>query len=276
MRPVPAVTDQAPRLAPRPVAIDPPAEESRWTRVDGQSVHARSWVGARVPATLPVVCVHGLGVASRMCQPLAGHLAPRNHTYAPDLPGFGESDKPDATYDIPQLADALGGWMRASGLSKAVLVGTSVGAQVAAEAARLHPSACELLVLASPTVDRTRRRWREQLWRWQLEQATHSLRMRAIQMSDYARCGVGRVVRTFAAAMEHRLEDVLPHLPQPILLCWGTRDPLLSRQWVEDLASGSAARLVVLPRAVHAMSHESPLELARVVTHFIDEQATAP
>lgn len=255
---------------PRPEA---PTEESRSTDADGVTLHARCWLNPRVPPDPPVVVVHGLGVASRMCQPVARRLAAEHHVYAPDLPGFGQSEA-DGVRDVDGHADALTAWMRATGLEAGVLVGVSFGCQVAAAVAHRHAEHCRLLVLGSPTVDESRRTWRQQLPRWQAEQATHSLRMHGLQIGDYARAGLGRVARTFSAAMRDRLEDRLPDITHPALVCWGTRDPLLSRSWAARLAAAAPrGRLAVLPGGTHALSHDHPLPFARVITAFVDEHA---
>jgi 2-hydroxy-6-oxonona-2,4-dienedioate hydrolase len=252
----------------------PPAVEETTARVelDWGQMHARTWTARGGGNEPPFVLVHGLGVASRMCRPLGEHLAPWAPVHAPDLPGFGESDAPPGDPpDIPALADHLAGWMHAHGLARTTVVGTSLGAQVTAELAHRHPHLCGTAVLASPIVDASRRSWPQQILRWQLEQATQSLAMRALIASDYAKCGLPRVARTFARALEHRPEDTVVRLRQPVLVCWGTRDPLLSRSWVGELASlAPAGDLVVMPGVVHAMCHENPLETARVVTHFLD------
>jgi pimeloyl-ACP methyl ester carboxylesterase len=257
-----------PRMTPA-LGSTPPPEEPVWTDVDGLAIHARRWRPAAAGGP-PVVLVHGLGVASRMCQPAARWLARHHDVWAPDLPGFGESDKPGRTLDIDELGQSLSRWMAAVGIDGAVLVGTSIGSQIAAAAADQDPASCASLVLASPTVDWERRRWRSQLWRWQVEQSTQSARMRGLQLLDYAKCGIPRVIRTFSAAMDDRLEERVRLLRQPILVCWATRDPLVSRRWAGAVAHrASRGRLAVLPGSVHALCHENPLELSRVVGHFL-------
>lgn len=220
----------------------------------------------------PVVLLHGLAVGARMCAPTAHRLAPDGLVLAPDLPGSGRSSKPEPVPTIAELGAAVAAWLRSSGLPPAVLVGNSLGTQVALHATREAPEAVAGLVLASPTVDRRRRRWGKQIWRWQVEQSTQSLRLRAIQFADYARAGVTRAVKTFASALEDRPEDLLPRVSVPVLACLGGRDPLLTRQWVREITDAApSGRYCFLPGAVHAMSHDNPLELARVVNGFIDE-----
>ena len=108
---------------------------SRWADIGGLRMHARAATDAANAGALPVVLVHGLVVSSRYMIPLAARLAAHAHVYAPDLPGFGKSDHPERPLKIAGLADALAGWMRATGLARAALIGNSMGCQVIAELA---------------------------------------------------------------------------------------------------------------------------------------------
>lgn len=95
--------------------------ESRWIRVEGLPVHARVSADAAPSGSLPVVLVHGIGVASRFMVPVAELLAPYHPVYAPDLPGFGASGEPNRVLNVVELTDALAGWTRTIGLERAAL-----------------------------------------------------------------------------------------------------------------------------------------------------------
>ncbi|HEY1404550.1 MAG TPA: alpha/beta fold hydrolase, partial [Pyrinomonadaceae bacterium] len=114
--------------------------ESRWITVGGLRIHAR--VSVNLPASacdVPVVLVHGLVVSSLYMLPTAERLATFFRVFAPDMPGFGKSDKPLRALDVPELADALVAWMDAAGLVQPVLVGNSLGCQVIANVAARNP-----------------------------------------------------------------------------------------------------------------------------------------
>ncbi|WFE20841.1 alpha/beta hydrolase [Solwaraspora sp. WMMD937] len=223
----------------------------------------------------PIVLVHGLAVAAGLGVPVAGRLAATGTVLAPDLPGCGHSSKPEPVPDVAELGTAVASWLPAVVTAPAVLVGVSLGCQVVLEAAAQAPDWVSAVVLAGPTVDPGRRTWRSQLWRWQAEQTTQSVRLKRIQLTDYRRAGVRRVLRTFSAALADRPEDRIRRVGAPVLVCRGTRDPLVSDQWVADLRRQAPdARLRRLPGVVHAMSHDNPAEFARVIHGFLDELAT--
>ncbi|WP_292510847.1 alpha/beta fold hydrolase, partial [Methylobacterium sp.] len=66
-------------------------------------VYARVSINPVPDNRLPVILVHGLGMSSRYMIPLARHLAPHFRVYAPDLPGFGLSDKPHRALTVREL-----------------------------------------------------------------------------------------------------------------------------------------------------------------------------
>src|SRR5262249_6059620 len=77
----------------------------------------------------PLVLVHGLASsAARDWGRLLGPLARRYHVLAPDLPGFGDSDRPkDADYSIPMQVEAVRTFMKAAGIGRARVAGISMG-----------------------------------------------------------------------------------------------------------------------------------------------------
>jgi pimeloyl-ACP methyl ester carboxylesterase len=78
-----------------------------------------------------------------------GAVAHRHRIYAPDLPGFGRSEKPRARYGIPYFTRFIERYMEARGLRSAAVVGTSLGGRIALELALEHPRRVSKLVLVN-------------------------------------------------------------------------------------------------------------------------------
>jgi len=96
----------------------------------------------------PVVFIHGLGSASYIeWRHNLESVAARHHVYAPDLPGFGRSEKPRARYGIPYFVRFIERYMQGRGLRSAAIVGTSLGGRIALELALERPSLVRKLVL---------------------------------------------------------------------------------------------------------------------------------
>lgn len=269
-----ALTDvghRSPHGDPLATSSPAPVEVASYVDVDGRCLHSRSWSPPAPSDAVPVVMVHGLGVASRMCRPTARRLALKRTVHAPDLPGFGRSEPGSTTFGPVEHAEALDRWVERIGMSSAVLIGTSLGAQVAAELAVRRPEWCTAVVLASPTVDAADRRWSTQLRHWSREARTHSWPFRRLMAADYLRCGPIRPAATFDRAMRHPVELTVSDIEAPVLVCRGTRDPLVSDRWAAELTRACGdGTLRIMPGATHAMCHDSAVELARVVEYHLD------
>ena len=99
----------------------------------------------------PILFVHGLGSSGyiewRFVLP---HFARSHRVLAPDLPGFGRTDKPrSATYGIPYFARTLDRYLDLVGVERAVVVGVSMGGRVALELALEYGRRVEKLVLVN-------------------------------------------------------------------------------------------------------------------------------
>src|SRR5262245_32946880 len=99
----------------------------------------------------PLVLVHGLASsAARDWGRLLAPLARRYHVLAPDLPGFGDSERPrDADYSIPMQVEAVRAFMTASGVTRARVAGISMGGWIVCRLAGGHPEMVERLVVVS-------------------------------------------------------------------------------------------------------------------------------
>jgi pimeloyl-ACP methyl ester carboxylesterase len=71
------------------------------------------------------------------------------HVVAPDLRGYGASDKPPRGYDAPTLAADIAGIVRALGERDAMIVGHDWGGHLAWSVAALHPSVVSRIAVLS-------------------------------------------------------------------------------------------------------------------------------
>ena len=244
--------------------------KSRWAVVDGLRMHARIPAGP-MPAGAPgVVLVHGLVVSSRYMVPVLSRLAVSYRVYAPDLPGFGRSEKPSRALDIPGLTRALGGWMDATGLESAVLVGNSMGCQVITELAVRRPDLVRRIVFQGPVMSPGARNLPRQVSRLALDCLREPPSLLLIEGLDLLVAGLLRSLSTFRYAAGYKIEDKLPGLHAPTLVLHGGRDPIVPEWWSREVAGLLPdGQLVVVPGAAHAMNYNAPSELARHIGAFI-------
>lgn len=95
----------------------------------------------------PVVLVHGAAGGAVAWVTLIGALSRHFRVIAPDVVGYGESDKPSARYDRPYFVSWLRQFADALGLGRFNLIGNSQGAAIAAQFAADHPERVARLVL---------------------------------------------------------------------------------------------------------------------------------
>jgi pimeloyl-ACP methyl ester carboxylesterase len=106
--------------------------------------------GERRGGAAPVVLVHGAGASSAIWMMAMARIARGSHVVAIDLPGHGPSPMPAggvAALSIAGYRDAVGELAGALCLGPSVLVGHSMGALVAIEAALAWPDKVRGLVL---------------------------------------------------------------------------------------------------------------------------------
>ena len=102
-----------------------------------------------------LVLLHGYPQTGHMWRKVMPALAERFTVVAPDLRGYGDSDRPRGGYDKRTMAADVADVVAALGLGPAVLVGHDRGARVAHRFALDHPALLTRLVLLdiAPTYD---------------------------------------------------------------------------------------------------------------------------
>jgi pimeloyl-ACP methyl ester carboxylesterase len=100
----------------------------------------------------PLVMVHGWAASHKFWKYCLSAFSPRWRVIAPDLVGFGISEKPDRDYSIEGYSRWLGAFLDALKLSRVTLVGHSMGGTIALDYATEHPERVEKLVVSNPLI----------------------------------------------------------------------------------------------------------------------------
>ena len=125
---------------------------------------------------LAVVLLHGLSCTMGFWERQVGPLVSAGHrVLALDLPGFGASDKPDVSYSPRWYASVVLAWLTALGVRRFVIVGHSMGGQIALHLV-LHamtrtPDRVLGLVLAAPAGVET---FRPEAAKWMMDYWTET------------------------------------------------------------------------------------------------------
>src|SRR5215831_1143601 len=121
-------------------------EYSWFTRVNGVGIHYQE---AGDEQATPFILIHGFISSNLIWSHILLPLANAGfRVIAPDLPGYGYSDKPaDARYTIDEQARSVIGLMNAMGIESATVVGASYGGAIAALMALDYPERVNQLIL---------------------------------------------------------------------------------------------------------------------------------
>jgi len=117
--------------------------ESRFTTLDGTRIHYVNY-GKGSDA---LVLIHGWTMNVDNWRDQIPALTKRNRVIAIDLPGHGQSDKPQTTYSMDLFARAVDAVMRDAKVKRAVLVGHSMGTPVARQFYRKYPEKTLAIVI---------------------------------------------------------------------------------------------------------------------------------
>jgi pimeloyl-ACP methyl ester carboxylesterase/putative sterol carrier protein len=253
----------------------------------------------------PVLLLHGLGATNASFLPTLWDLAQDHRVLAPDLPGFGDTDKPTRRYDSAFFARWARAFLDRTGVDRADVIGNSMGGRVAIELGMTMPERVRNLVLLAPSPAFIRRRQfvrivrllrpemallplplrhRSVVWGikklfarperlpdpWYLAAADEFLRI-------FSRAR-GRIA-FFSAARQIYLEepygdvgfwDRLPSLDVPSLFVWGERDRLVPSKFARHVERALPnATSVVMEDCGHVPQFELPDDTHELVRRFI-------
>lgn len=255
----------------------------------GQVLHVQDEGAADAPA---VMWFHALGTDSSIWQHQFASLADRYRLIAIDAPGHGGSPPwPSLTQQslaqsVWQLADRLG-------LGQVSLVGTSMGAVVALQAAALQPDRVHKLVLCAATLVRPEAMGADLRARSAAAQADdmHALALvmgrrwfpDGTDASPGVRQAIEALVRNTRAQgyadcarvfSTYDLSAALSVLQSRVLLVAGDHDAEVPEHFACLVRQYPLARLLVLPGVGHFPANESPQRFAQAVQEHLALPAT--
>jgi pimeloyl-ACP methyl ester carboxylesterase len=209
------------------------------------------------------VLVPGIGMSPRYFDPLAAELAAGATVHALHLPGFGQARRPRRPLPISEFGRLAAQVLRDAGTGPAILVGHSMGCQVAVELALADPEAVRGLVLLGPSANsRERSAWRQAL-RLLEDALREPPQVTWTAVGDYRRCGPRWYFATVPYMISHRLEERLRLVRVPAVLLRGERDPIAPRTWLDELAAGDGAVAADIPGQAHVAMYRNPQTVAR-------------
>ncbi|WP_424001526.1 alpha/beta fold hydrolase [Haloarcula salina] len=266
--------------------------------VDGEDIDLHYRTGGE---GAPLVFLHGIGLdaATVSWRHALPALADDRTVYAPDLPGHGDSDKPDREYTTAYYLETVSEFLDAVGVERPALAGLSMGGALALGHA-LDGGPVERLVLVDSYGLGADAYWRtmassvlqtpilgNMLWQG-VSTSRPAIRTGLRSMGsgeppqqlvddvddaiDYQTVrAMRRWQRSEFQCRGFRTDysDRLDELDVPTMLVHGAADPLLPRHWSERAAGAvSDSRLEIFENCGHCPPRERPERFNRAVRAF--------
>ena len=217
----------SPELAPEGAA----ASVTSFTHAGATLVAEQFGTGA---ATF--LLIHGIGMGRSVFADLARRLEHRGRFVAVDLPGYGQAPEPAQTLTMERTADLVAAFLRTHRIGPVVIVGHSMGTQVAVELTARHADLVARLVLVAPTVNVRERSAGWQLLRLIQDLAVESPRVFVVGAREYLRAGPN-LRRKLQAMIVHRPERAYPRVSAPTLVLRGVHDYVAPAEWCRFVAA---------------------------------------
>ncbi|MEZ4374619.1 MAG: alpha/beta hydrolase [Polyangiaceae bacterium] len=246
----------------------------------------------------PVVLLHGLFMDHLTWSRVTPELEEDFRVITPDLPGFGESEKPPPSrfsYNFDAFADCVAGLYSGLGVGRAALVGHDLGGSIAIAIAARHPELVSRLVVINPTCFVTSADYSRRLAAWPLlgglmfkqflgrtsfrsyfrERLTSGAPIDGERLDHYYDCFNTPAARGSALATLRATGDTRPIIADtarvavPSLVIWGRHDKLCPSGFGQKLSKNLNGAGFELMNAGHSPQEERPLEVGRVLSRFL-------
>ena len=201
----------------------------------------------------PLLCLHDLPGSGRVFSRLLPLAGEDRSVYAPDLPGFGESDGPTVRPTMADYAAAIGDFLDSMRLRTVAVLGLRGGVVPATELALARPSQVSRVILVSVPL---------------LSEAERQAARSQAPASPDGPFGSGEAARrVFEAASQYPLRERLARLTQRLLVL-RPRDELYE-------ATGRlrevlpAARLTELQQSATEVLAHAPQRIAEPAREFL-------
>jgi pimeloyl-ACP methyl ester carboxylesterase len=274
-----------------------------WIEVEGLRIH---FLMAGHQDAAPVLLLHGGGYDSaflsykQSIEPISQY----HRVFAPDWPGYGQSEKPKINYTTEYYVDFLEHFMDALGLEKAILVGISMGGAISLGFSLRWPQRVEKLVLVDShglgkevpgrkmsyvmvrlpllnklvwaILGRSRR-----MTKWSLRTVFHDPQVVSDTLVDEVfqvakEPGVGQAWRSWQrseirwSGLHTNFVDRLHTLTVPTLILHGAEDKYVPVSWAQRAHTLiQDSELCIFPECGHWLTREKPTEFNRAVLEFL-------
>jgi len=276
-------------------------EHQRWLTIGGSRVNV-----IELGSGPPIVFIHGLSGSWQNFLEQLPVFAREHRVIAFDLPGFGESDMPDAKITIRGYGEWVAALLDELGVGTAAVVGNSMGGFIGIELAIRFPQRVERLVLVSAAglsieylrneralavlnafesrlaaytgwlatkSDALARRPRARQMIFGIV-AAHPDRLPGPLVAEQVRgSGKAGFIPALDALTDYPIRNRLGEIACPVLIVWGANDKLVPARDADEFARLIPnSRKVVWQDTGHVAMLERPAAFNRLLEAFLAEE----
>jgi 2-hydroxy-6-oxonona-2,4-dienedioate hydrolase len=266
----------------------------KFTNVNGYRIR---YLEVGSPNRKILILLHGIGASAERWSRVIPTLSKYFHLIIPDIIGFGYSDKPAVDYTMDFFIDFFRSFLDNLSISKANIIGSSLGGHVATEFAIRFSHMVEKLVLVSPAG--MMRRSNPALDRYImaalypeyqrvydafLEMVYDSNAINQETLIDFInRMSLSNAKHAFMSTLlgiryAPDLRGRLCNINAPTLLVWGDDDTTIPLAEYSDQYNGipNMEELVVIKNCRHVPHVEKPATFNRIVLRYLKRPTLIP
>jgi pimeloyl-ACP methyl ester carboxylesterase len=213
----------------------------------------------------PLLILHGWGSKAENWSQVAQILSTKGYkSYIPDLPGFGESQKPDFAWGLGEYCSFINEFVKVLNLNNFNLLGHSFGGALAAKYVLKFPGKTNKLFLVGAACIRERS-FKKNLFRilkvLKVVPFAKKFFYKFIAKSDYPQTeGIMREI--YLKVIKEDLSGELGKINIPTVIIWGKKDDITPlRQGKKINSKIKDSKLIVIPNQGHGLQLTAPEEL---------------
>jgi len=257
----------------------------QYTKVGGISVR---YVDVGTSQNVALL-LHGLGGSIESWINNIKEMSQSLRVVAVDLPGFGMSDKPKISYTIKFYEEFAIQFLERLQISRASIVGSSLGGHVAAEVAINNSDVVNRLVLVSPpgalpssfkgtpalkkyvkVIDaKTIEQVKQALFAIDNKPVDDNYAQLVHQKMSMPGAKDAFISALRGSAQAPRLTSRLNRIKAPTMLLWGKEDAMIPVKFAEPFMKMKNCRIVLIENCGHRPHAERPELFNRMVTDFL-------
>ena len=257
-------------------------------RVHGNKIRYLDYDNVDTKKKDTLVLLHGIGASAERWAKVIPFLYDHFRVIAPDIVGFGYSDKPTVEYNIPFFVKFLEDFLNSLGIKKTSIAGSSFGGLVAAEFAIKNSQMVNKLVLVSPagTMKSSTRKLEEYIlaslypthdnaWRAFINMAFDPRTVTEQTVEDFIdRMKLPNAKYAFMSTMlgirnTPNLSSRLDKILSPTIIVWGEQDEMIPVKYADDYKKIPKSNLLVIPKCGHTPFTEKPEIFSKLSIDFL-------